>query len=142
MDQPTILLPFSRSCRRPARDIGRLLYNGVVEIRERQTGDVAIVELAGRVTVNDRPGLLKEAVAGAVGRGARHVLLDLSGVYYIDSTRLGELIAAHITVTRQGGRLKLVATPERIVELLLLAGLDGVFERFATVDEAQQSLAG
>ena len=107
-----------------------------MEIRERQVRDVTIVELAGRLTVNDQPGMLKEAVAEAVKRGARRVLLDLSGVRYIDSTRLGELIAAHVTVSRQGGRLTLVATPPRIIELLDMAGLDGVFERLSTVEEA------
>jgi len=107
-----------------------------MEIRERQVRDVTIVELEGRLTVNDQPGMLKEAVADAVRRGARRVLLDLSGVRYIDSTRLGELIAAHVSVSRQGGRLTRVATPPRIAELLDMAGLDGVFERLATVEEA------
>ena len=104
------------------------------------TGDIALVELAGRLTVNDQPGVLKDAVSTALEHGARHVLLDLSGVRYIDSTRLGELIAAHISVTRIGGRLKLVATPDRIVELLSLAGLSGIFERYPTADEARKSL--
>ena len=90
-----------------------------MEIRERQLGELTVVELTGRLTVNDKPGVLKEAVAGAIAKGARHVVLDLAGVRYIDSTRLGELIAAHITVTRQGGKLKLVATPDRVCELLL-----------------------
>ena len=112
-----------------------------MEIRERQLGDVAIVELVGRLTVNDQPGLLKEAVADIVRAGARHVVLDLSGVRYIDSTRLGDLISAHITVTRQGGRLHLVGTPARVGELLVMAGLDGVFERFATLEDAQKSLS-
>jgi anti-sigma B factor antagonist len=112
-----------------------------MEIRQRETGDVAVVELAGRLTINDQPGMLKEAVATAIGHGARHVFLDLSGVRYIDSTRLGEIIAAHITVSRQGGRLKLVGTPDRIVELLEIAGLGGIFERYATTDEARKSLS-
>jgi anti-sigma B factor antagonist len=107
-----------------------------MEIRERQQDDVAVIELTGRLTVDDRPGLLKDAVAAALGRGVRKLLLDLSGVRYIDSTRLGELIAAHITSTRQGARLRLVAVPPRIVELLEMAGLEGVFPRHATVDEA------
>src|SRR5262245_43905879 len=114
----------------------RVIIGAAMELRERQIGDITVVELAGRLTVNDQPGMLKEAVAEAVRRGARRVLLDLSGVRYIDSTRLGELIASHVTVTRQGGRLTLVATPPRIVELLDMAGLDGVFERLSTVDEA------
>ena len=111
-----------------------------MEIRERQLGELMVVELTGRLTVNDKPGVLKEAVAGAIAKGARHVVLDLAGVRYIDSTRLGELIAAHITVTRQGGKLKLVATPDRVCELLRMAGLDTVFERFATTEDAAKSL--
>jgi len=111
-----------------------------VEFREHQHGNVAVINLAGRLTVNDQPGMLKETVANALRRGARHVLLDLSGVRYIDSTRLGELIAAHVTVTRQGGRLKLVGVPGRVVELLQMAGLDGVFERYPSEEEATRDL--
>ena len=69
------------------------------------------------------------------------MLLVLSGVHYIDSTRLGELIAAHVTVSRKGGRLRLVGTPNRITELLAIAGLEGVFERFATTEEASVGLS-
>jgi anti-sigma B factor antagonist len=107
-----------------------------MEIHEHRSGNQTIVELRGRVTVNDQPGLLQQAINGVVLRGARDVFLDLSGVRYIDSTRLGELIAAHITVGRQGGRLKLIGTPDPIVELLSMAGLDGVFERYATLADA------
>ena len=111
-----------------------------MEISERRAGHVAILELSGRLTVNDQPGLLKEAVTKAVQDGARHVLLDLSRVHYIDSTRLGEIISAHVTMARRGGHLRLVGTPERIMELLAIAGLEGVFERFATTDDAQKQL--
>ena len=107
-----------------------------MEIHERQQGDATVLELEGRLTVNDQPAQLRDAVASAVRRGSRLVLLDLSGVRYIDSTRLGELISAHISVARQGGRLKLVGTPDTIVELLAMAGLDGIFPRYATVDDA------
>jgi anti-sigma B factor antagonist len=101
---------------------------------------VAVIALDGRLTVNERPGQLKEAVQMALGRGTSDVVLDLTGIRYMDSTRLGELIAAHVTVSRVGGRLKLAATPPRVVELLTLAGLDGIFERFASVEEAAASL--
>ena len=111
----------------------------VANVRERVEGDVGIVEMVGRLTINDQPGLLKEAVASIVRQGAKNVLVDLSGVPYIDSTRLGELIAAHVTVSRQGGRLKLVRTPDRVVELLIIAGLGDVFERFDAMDEAKDS---
>lgn len=112
-----------------------------MEIRERTEGALAVVELEGRFTVTDPPGMLKDAVSAAVDRGARHVLLDLSGVRYIDSTRLGELIAAHVTVNRRGSSLKLVATPPRIAELLAMAGLDGIFQKFDSVGDAAKHLS-
>lgn len=111
-----------------------------MEIHHRLSGNIAIVELAGRLTINDQPGMLKDTVSKALASGAKHVLLDLAGVHYIDSTRLGEIIAAHVTVTRNGGHLRLVGTPERILDLLAIAGLDGVFERFATTEEASRQL--
>ena len=104
--------------------------------KQRQDGEYTIVELSGRLTVNDDAGALRETVAETVRNGSRQVLLDLSGVHYIDSTRLGEIISAHVTVTRRGGRLRLVGTPDRIMELLAIAGLQGVFERFKTTEEA------
>ena len=96
----------------------------------------------GRLTVNDHPGMLKEAVAGASAAARRTCCIDLSGVHYIDSTRLGELIAAHVTVTRQGGRLKLVAHAAPRRRAAVIAGLGGVFERFESVDEATTSSDG
>ena len=107
-----------------------------MELTQREEGDVTVITLTGRLTVNDKPGLLKGAVAAAVARGAKHVVLELSAVKYIDSTRLGELIAAHVTLSRQGGRLSLAGVPARVAELLGMAGLDGVFSRYPTVGDA------
>jgi anti-sigma B factor antagonist len=113
-----------------------------VEIQDRLAGPgVAVLTLGGRLTVNDEPGRLKAAVTKALGQGARHVVLDLSGVQYIDSTRLGELIASHVAVSRQGGKLKFAATPARVTELLSMAGLGDLFEQFASVETAVQSVA-
>ena len=112
-----------------------------VEIHDRLASPtVAVLTLGGRLTVNDEPGQLKAAVTRALGQGARHVVLDLAGVLYIDSTRLGELIASHVAVSRLGGQLKFASTPARVNELLAMAGLGGLFEQFPTVEAAVQSV--
>lgn len=111
-----------------------------MDIEVRRQGDVAVITLRGRLTFNDQPRQLRDVVRAALDQGARHVLLDLAAIRYIDSTRLGELIGAHVSVTRQGGRLRLVKTPARILELLAIAGLDGIFERFDSIDAALDSL--
>jgi anti-sigma B factor antagonist len=112
-----------------------------MDIRERQQDGMTVIELSGRLTVNDRPGMLKGAVGAAVERGARQVVLDLSNVKYIDSTRLGELIAAHVTLSRLSGQLRLAATPARVIELFTMAGLDGVFARYDSVKDAVAATA-
>ncbi len=112
-----------------------------VEIHDRLAApEVAVLTLGGRLTINDEPGQLKAAVARVLSQGARHVVLDLAGVHYIDSTRLGELIASHVAVSRHGGRLKFARTPTRVGELLAMAGLGDLFERFESVDAALRSL--
>jgi anti-sigma B factor antagonist len=68
------------------------------------------------------------------------VVLDLARVPYIDSTRLGELIAAHVTVTRNGGRLVVAGATSHITNLLKVAGLEGIFESFPSVAEAHAAL--
>jgi anti-sigma B factor antagonist len=111
-----------------------------MDLQEHADGTLAIIALSGRFTINDAPGMLRNAVAAALARGAVAVLLDLSAVQYVDSTRLGELIAAHVSVTKQGRRLKLIGTPDRLSALLKLAGLSGMFEQFPDVDTARRSL--
>jgi len=111
-----------------------------MEITPHHVDGIAVLALVGRLTVNDTPGQLKAEATLALAAGARAVILDLAQVPYIDSTRLGELIAAHITVARQGGRLVLVCPTERITALLRLAGLDGIFEIYRSRELARQAL--
>ena len=113
-----------------------------MEISREQVGPIATLTLAGRLTVTDTPGRLKNEAADAIRAGATAVILDLTHVPYIDSTRLGELIATQITVSRQNGRLALVCPTQRITALLKLAGLEGVFETFPSVDAARTALGG
>lgn len=114
----------------------------VMDVARSLDGSIATLTLAGRLTVTDAPGRLKAAVQEMMAQGATAIVLDLSKVPYIDSTRLGELITAHITVTRQQGRLVLVCPSGRIPALLKIAGLEGVFETFLTIDDARHALTG
>jgi len=61
-------------------------------------------------------------------------LLNLSGVNYIDSSGLGELVTAFTSVRKQGGELKLLNLTKRVQDLLQITKLYTVFE--ITDDEA------
>lgn len=99
-----------------------------MRIEEVRDGRQATLVLSGRLTVNDSQGALKDAAGALAADGATDVVFDLADVRYIDSACIGEFIAAQITLGRRGARLRLANVPDRIMELLKLAGLDGIFE--------------
>jgi anti-sigma B factor antagonist len=99
-----------------------------MQIEEQRNGDTVTLVLSGRLTVNDSPGSLKDTATELASQGVRQVVFDLRDVRYIDSACIGEFIAAQITLGRRGARLRLAKVPDRILELLKLAGLDGIFE--------------
>ena len=63
----------------------------------------------------------------------------MSGVQYMDSTSVGDLVVSYTTATSQGGQLKLLSLPERVRELLDIHHLSSVFEDFDDEDEAVAS---
>ena len=66
-------------------------------------------------------------------------MLNLDGVPYIDSAGLGEMVRSYTTVSRQGGKLKLLNLTKRIEDLLSITKLLTVFETFESEAEAIQS---
>jgi anti-sigma B factor antagonist len=66
--------------------------------------------------------------------GFRRILLDTADVTYIDSSGLGELVAAYTNVTNAGGEMKLLNLCKRTDDLLTITKLYTVFDTFE--DEA------
>lgn len=105
----------------------------------RHAGPVAIVDIAGRVTLGEGAGLLHTAVRNLVAEGHKHILLNLKNATYIDSAGLGEMVGSYATVTNQGGQIKLVNVQNKISDLLQITKLYTVFPAFNNEDEAVRS---
>ena len=101
----------------------------------RQAGNVAILAFAGRIKLGEGAVVVRDAIKGAVERGHKNILLDLGGVQMIDSSGLGEISAAYITVARLGGALKLLNTQPKVNTLLEITRLYTVLVTFE--DEAK-----
>jgi anti-sigma B factor antagonist len=71
--------------------------------------------------------------------GCSKIILDLSGVDYIDSTGLGSLVICFTSVKKASGALKLLNLNKRNVELLALTRLHTIFEVFAQETDAVNS---
>ncbi len=101
----------------------------------RTQGARTVVEVGGEIDVYTAPQL-RERVVELVADGQVDLVLDLSGVEFLDSTGLGVLVGALNRVRAQDGSLALVLTQERILKIFEITGLRKVFPIFATVDEA------
>lgn len=112
-----------------------------MQIEERSSGDVMILDLKGKLTLGDGDELLKDKVNSLIQQGYRKLLLNLEGVPYVDSAGLGEIVRTYTTVSRQGGKLKLLNLTKRIEDLLSITKLLTVFETFDTEQEAVKSFS-
>lgn len=69
------------------------------------------------------------------------VIVDLSGLEYLDSSGLGLLLSLSKEYGATGGKLVLV-TNETVDNILSLTRLNGIFSTAVSIDEAKQILAG
>ncbi len=108
-------------------------------LRERWIGDVTIIDVDGRITVQDGADNFRDVVRQLVRRDRVKLVLNFQNASYIDSTALGEIIRAYTSVTRKGGTLKLLNVTGRIHELLMITRLLTVFDLFDAEAEAVKS---
>jgi anti-sigma B factor antagonist len=105
-----------------------------LNIRERQAGDVTILDMDGKITIGEGSVSLRGAIRRLVEEGKKKILLNLSGVGYVDSSGIGELVSSYTTTSSKGGQLKLLNLTQKIQDLLAITKLLTVFDVYE--DEA------
>jgi anti-sigma B factor antagonist len=112
-----------------------------MDIVERTVSDVTVLDLKGKMTLGEGDELLKEKINNLLSSGKKKLVLNLEGVPYIDSAGLGEIVRTFTTVSRQGGKLKLLNLTKRIEDLLSITKLLTVFETFDSEADAVKSFS-
>ena len=101
----------------------------------RQVDGITVVDMSGRITLGEGCTQLRELVREQLGKGSKHLLLNLADVTYIDSSGIGELVSGFTTVSNQGGKLKLINLTKKVHDLLQITKLYTVFDVYD--DEAK-----
>jgi len=112
-----------------------------MQIEERPTGDVIVLDLKGKMTLGEGDELLKDKINSLVHQGRRKVVLNLEGVPYIDGAGLGEIVRTYTAISRQGGSMKLLNLTKRITDLLSITKLLTVFETYDNEADAVRSFS-
>lgn len=104
----------------------------------RQSGAISLVDVSGHFT-SFEAGALSDAIQLLVKEKRNHILLNLRGLEYLDSSGIGELVRNYLTVIKSGGEMKVVGLTSKVEEILKITQLYKVFPEFPDEDEALRS---
>lgn len=107
----------------------------MVDIKVSELKRVTLVEVRGRIDSTNADELGK-VLNDSIEAGRNQLVLDLSGVEYMSSAGLREMVASLKRVRKGTGDLRLANPSDRVTEVLELAGLDTIFDVYDTQVEA------
>lgn len=108
---------------------------------ERWVGDVTILDLKGRLVLDEGDVVLRARVNGLIGQSRLKIVINMQDVTYMDSCGVGALVEKYVSVRRQGGDVKLLHLMPRSHRILGITGLLKVFEAYNTEADAVTSFA-
>jgi len=94
-----------------------------------------VVEVRGEVDVHSAPQL-RDRLIEVIDDGNNVVLVDLSGLAFIDSTGLGALVEAMKHAKSKQSSLRIVCAVERVLRLFRITGLHAIFAIYPTIQAA------
>jgi len=109
-----------------------------LSLDNRTDGERMVVDVGGEIDVYTAPKL-RERLVELINSGHYHLIVNLEGVDFLDSTGLGVLVGALKRVRAHEGSLLLVCTQERLLKIFRITGLAKVFPIYDSVEAASQA---
>jgi len=106
-----------------------------LSLSTRTVGDRTVVEVGGEIDVYTAPKL-REQLVELVNDGNFHLVVDMEGVDFLDSTGLGVLVGGLKKVRAHDGSLQLVCNQDRLLKIFRITGLAKVFVIHDTAEGA------
>jgi len=104
----------------------------------RQVGSVTLVTIAGSVMWAEAEAL-HDMFRDLLAKGQKRIVLNLSSVKHLDSSGIGALAWAYVTVRKAGGELKMIHLSKQVQYLMELTSLYKIFEDFTDEESALKS---
>ena len=111
-----------------------------MQVDIRDADDVIIVDLNGRLVAGMGNQMLREVMDELVAKGWKMILLNLSGVSWIDSAGIGELVASIKMAKRFGISVKLLRIGDRVRHVLSISQILPLLDVFEDEEEALGAL--
>ena len=106
---------------------------GVIEATVR--GGFTVGRVTSTTVETENIGEFRHSLS-SFASGPSHLVLDLSGVEFMDSTGLGAMLSGLRLATANGGSLRIAGLTESVRRLFDMVKMDRVFDIYASIDEA------
>ena len=110
-----------------------------MKLKQIPHGEVMVLEISGKIMGGPDHDKFKAEIKGLIEQGFNKVVLDFSGVPWINSTGLGILISGYHSLREAEGGMKICNVKERVLSIFYISRLNEVFEVFPSCDEAVAS---
>lgn len=104
-------------------------------LEQGREGDWVVLTVGGEVDLATAPAF-RERLVELIAAGEHHVVVDLSGTDFLDSTGLGAIVTALKRIRAHDGDLRLVITSDRIRKVFEITSLDRVLRIYDSVAAA------
>lgn len=110
-----------------------------MHVEVRKQGEIVILDLDGPLVAGMPQQLLRDVMTELVAEGWTRILVNLSAVESIDSSGIGELVAAHKAAKNVGASVRLVQARDRVRRTLQLSQILPLFQVY---EDEQAAVAG
>jgi len=107
-----------------------------MSIKEKMSGDVAVLSISGKLMGGEETKAVHEKVKSLAAAGRKKLVIDLSKVKWLNSSGLGTLISCLSSVQKAQGSLKIAGATEKVNSLFMMTKLITVFDTYDTVEDA------
>jgi len=99
-----------------------------MKVKIRDAGKVTLLELSGRLVLGEPVDTLDKTVKGLINDGKNRMIISLKGVDYVDSSGIGELVAAKKRAVEKKGDVKLLMPNKTVYNVLSMLSLHLIFD--------------
>ena len=110
-----------------------------MKIKFRESGNIAILDLIGKLTGTPLNSRVYDTVMQLIQLGKHNIVLNLTEATHIDALGIGDLVSCKVQVLKESGNLKLAAASKKLVDFIAKVGLINYFEIFDEETEAIKS---
>ncbi len=107
-----------------------------MKIKKKPKDKVMVLELSGKIMGGPDFDKFKGEITELVDGGYKDVILDLSGVPWINSTGLGILITGYHSIKAAEGTMKICNVKERVLSIFYISQLENIFDVYESREEA------